>query len=87
MIKGQDQTAERSGMGALVVCQSQAGPYCLLYMSGQVSINTMLLCVHSSVGGDRRKGCRTVFFNLLFVTSWDIIVTLKFKGHQRAEMM
>jgi hypothetical protein len=27
------------------------------------------------------------FFSLLFVTPWEIIVTLKFKGHQRAEMM
>ena len=58
-------------------------------MPGQVSTACFCVCTVQlkEAGGRDARQFVVVFFNLLFVTFWEIIVTLKFKGHQRAEMM
>lgn len=81
---GSDSRKNRHGCIGSVLVSGRALLSLVYVRSG---INSMLLCVYNSVGRDRRKVCRTFFLYLLFVTSWEIIVTLKFKGHQRAEMM
>lgn len=46
-------------------------------------------CAQFSLGkqAEEMQGIVVVVFYLLFVTSWEIIITLIFKGHQRTEMM
>lgn len=47
------------------------------------------MCAQFSLGkqAEEMQGTVVVVVYLLFVTSWEIIVTLIFKGHRRTEMM